>query len=105
FSQHPGGGGHDLFRVRQRPQRLIQVVEKTELLLHHLALGDVARNYRETSQPPFVIVYHGDDPARPETRTVPADLPAALFVTPLRRRNLKDALRLAAPNILRRVED
>src|SRR5882672_9839960 len=105
FAQHPGGGGHKLSRVGQRTQRLIQVGEETDLLLRQLALGDIARDYREPAQTPSVIMYRGDDPARPETRTIPADLPAAHFVAPLGRRDLQNALPLAALNILRRVEN
>src|SRR5262249_37074175 len=44
-------------------------------------------------------------PARPETRTVPADLPAALVVAPLGRRNLQDASGLVILDVLRSVED
>src|SRR6266540_3024242 len=105
FAQHPGGGGHNVFRVGQRLQRLIQVGEETDLLLHHLALGHVAHDYREPAQSASVVMYRGDDPARPETRTVPADVPSALLIAPFGRRNLQDALRLAAIDILRRVED
>src|SRR5262245_4709697 len=105
FTQHTSGGGHNLFRVGQRPQRLIQVAEETGLIFYHLAICDVARDYRETAEPPSFILYRGDDSARPETRTILADLPAALFIAPFVRRNLLDALRLSALDILRRVEN
>src|SRR5262245_65230703 len=105
FTQHTDGGGYNLFRIGKRPQRLIQVAEETDLLFYHLAICDVARDYRETAEPPFVIMYRGDDSASPETRTVLADLPAALFIAPFGRRDLLDALRLAALDILPRVEN
>src|SRR5262249_35766728 len=59
----------------------------------------------KTAQPPSVAMRRGDDPARPETRTVSADLPAAYVVAPLGRRNPQDVLRLAARNIPRREEN
>src|SRR5262245_41486347 len=50
-------------------------------------------------------MYRGNYSARPETRTVPADLPAALLVAPLGRRNPEDALRLVSLDVLTRVKD
>src|SRR5262245_9800689 len=105
FAQHPGGGGHNIFRVGQRLQRLIQIGEETYLLLQQFALGDVARDYRETAQSASGVMYRSDDPARPETRTVTADLPAALVVAPLGRSNPQDASGLVILDVLRRVED
>ena len=75
-----------------------------QLRLDALALGEIARHLGEAEQPAGVVAHRGNDDARPEARAVFAQPPALLLEAALARRHLQLPLRLAALDLLRRVE-
>ena len=84
--------------------RLALFEQRAPRLLRFLAVGDVARHFREAAQLAAAIEDGGDDDVRPEARAVFAQAPSFVFDAPLLARDLQLALRLAIRLVFLGVE-